>query len=34
MIEFMSLRTSAEFNGVEDETEDLHLYLDRFAAFQ
>lgn len=25
---------SAEFNGVEDETEDLHLYLDRFSAFQ
>lgn len=26
--------SSAEFNGVEDETEDLHLYLDRFSAFQ
>ena len=25
---------SAEFNGVEDETNDLHLYLDRFSAFQ
>ncbi|KRW42325.1 hypothetical protein AO727_00695 [Acinetobacter baumannii] len=25
---------SAEFNGAEDETEDLHLYLDRFSAFQ
>jgi hypothetical protein len=25
---------SAEFNGVEDETKDLHLYLDRFSAFQ
>lgn len=25
---------SAEFNGVEDETEDLLLYLDRFSAFQ
>ncbi|WP_227518416.1 Tn7-like element transposition protein TnsE [Alkanindiges hydrocarboniclasticus] len=25
---------SAEFNGIEDETEDLHLYLDRFSAFQ
>lgn len=25
---------AAEFNGVEDETEDLHLYLDRFSAFQ
>lgn len=25
---------SAEFNGVKDETEDLHLYLDRFSAFQ
>lgn len=25
---------SAEFKGVEDETEDLHLYLDRFSAFQ
>ena len=25
---------SAEFNGVEDETEDLHQYLDRFSAFQ
>ncbi len=25
---------SAEFNGVEDETEDIHLYLDRFSAFQ
>lgn len=25
---------SAEFNGVEDLTEDLHLYLDRFSAFQ
>lgn len=24
----------AEFNGVEDATEDLHLYLDRFSAFQ
>ena len=25
---------SVEFNGVEDETEDIHLYLDRFSAFQ
>lgn len=25
---------SAEFNGVEDKTEDLHLYFDRFSAFQ
>lgn len=25
---------SAEFNDVKDETEDLHLYLDRFSAFQ
>src|SRR5690606_5880668 len=25
---------SAESNGVEDETEDLHLHLDRFSAFQ
>lgn len=25
---------SAEFNGVKDETKDLHLYLDRFIAFQ
>lgn len=25
---------SAEFNGVEDETKNLHLYLDRFSAFQ
>lgn len=24
---------SVEFNGAEDETEDLHLYLDRFSAF-
>jgi len=24
----------SKFNDVEDETEDLHLYLDRFSAFQ
>ncbi len=31
---FLRELSSAEFNGVEDETEDLHLYLDRFSAFQ